>query len=825
MDTGIDADTASEIERLVGAMTLDEKTSLTAGATMWYLPPVARLGIPALKVSDGPSGVRGDSLIGRRSLAVPCGTAVGSTWNPDLVRQLGDVLAAEARSKNVHVLLGPTVCIVRTPLAGRTFESFSEDPLLTARIAGAYVEGVQAGGVACCIKHFACNDQEHERMTISAEVDERTLREIHLVAFEHAVQEAGVWSVMTAYNKVNGVYCGEQPELINGVLRGEWGFDGLVVSDWFGTHSTVAAAEAGLDLEMPGPSAWLGPTLAAAVRDGQVDESVVDGQVRHLLRLLGRVGILGGSTVPDEAEVDDPGRRAVARRVATEGTVLLVNDGLLPLDVASVGRVAVIGPNAGQLAMGGGSSEVTPHRRRRVDEALAERLPGAVITSEIGCRIDRGVPAIDLRLLSDETLRIDYFDNAALEGAPVATDAAHTARVLWIGPPQPGLRVGACSMRLSATFTPDVSGAWQLGLESAGRSVLRLDDAVVVDNTDPVRGSSFYGAGSEPVEVTVDLVAGHAYDLTVEIWPRSSSSPIMGARIEASPPDTGDEFERAVAAAAEADVAVVVVGSNGQWESEGHDRPDLALPGRQRELVEAVLEVNPRTVVVVNAGSPVEMPWASRAGAVLMTWYPGEEGADALADMLIGVAEPSGRLPVTFPASAEDGPAGLGVEGDRYPGIEGKVVYGEGVLVGYRFYETTRLAPLFPFGFGLSYGDMALEDVRTDGGRDGEGIEVQVTVVNNGGRRGTEVVQVYVRAPESLVRRPDRELVAFAKVTVDAGGSETVRLPLSAAAFRYWDVEAHAWRSDPGRYELLVGRSCHDIWASTEVMWEGTPAS
>ena len=531
------------------------------------------------------------------------------------------------------------------------------------------------------------------------------------------------------------------------------------------------------------------------------------------------MGILGGSTVPDELEIDDAGRRAVARRVATEGTVLLVNDGVLPLDVGRVASVAVIGPNAGQLAMGGGSSEVTPHRRRRVDEALAERLPGAVITSEVGCRIDRGVPAIDLRLLSEETLRVDYFDNAALEGAPTATEAAHTARVLWIGPPQPGLAVGAYSVRLSSTFTPDVSGAWQLGLESAGRAVLRLNGAVVVDNTEPVRGSSFYGAGSEPVEVTVDLSAGHSYDLTVEIWPRSASSPIMGARIGASPPDTGDEFERAVRAAAEADVAVVVVGSNGQWESEGHDRPDLSLPGRQRELVEAVLEANPRTVVVVNAGSPVDMPWASRAGAVLMTWYPGEEGADALADMLVGTADPSGRLPVTFPARAEDGPAGLGVEGDRYPGIEGKVVYGEGTLVGYRFYETARLAPLFPFGFGLSYGDMGLEDVMVDGA--GGGIVVQVTVVNNGARQGTEVVQVYVRAPESLVRRPDRELVGFAKVTVGAGGRETVRVTLGAAAFRYWDVDTHAWRADPGRYELLVGKSSHDIWASTEVIWEG----
>ncbi len=812
-----------EIERLIGAMTLEEKASLTAGASMWYLPPIERLGIPALKMSDGPSGVRGDSLLGRRSLSVPCGMAIGSTWNPDLVHDLGDVLAAEARSKGVHVLLGPTVCIVRTPLAGRTFESFSEDPLLTARIAVAYVGGVQAGGVACCIKHFACNDQEHDRMTISAEVEERPLREIHLVAFEQAVREAGVWSLMTAYNKVNGVYCSEQTELIDGVLRSEWGFDGLVVSDWFGTHATAAAAQAGLDLEMPGPSAWLGPTLAAAVRDDFVDESVVDGQVRNVLRLMGRVGILGGTTatVAGEREEDDPGRRAVAHRVAVEGTVLLVNDGLLPLDPAGVSSVAVIGSNASQLAMGGGSSEVTPYRRRRVADALAERLPGASVFSEVGCRIDRGTAPIDLRLLTDESLRVDYFENPELAGDPVATETAHTARVLWIGPPQPGLAVGRFSVRISTTFTPDVPGAWQLGLESAGRAVLRLDGEIVIDNSEPVRGQSFYGAGSAPVDVTIDLTAGRSYELVVEVWPRSSSSPILGARIGASPPDTGDEFERAVRAAADADVAVVVVGSNGQWESEGHDRPDLSLPGRQRELVEAVLEVNPRTVVVVNSGSPVEMPWADRAAAVLMTWYPGEEGADALADMVVGLAEPSGRLPVTFPARVEDGPAGLGLEGDRYPGIEGKVVYGEGVLVGYRFYETTRLAPLFPFGFGLSYGDIVFDSVLVD--EDGSG--VTVTLANNGTRRGTEVVQVYVRAPESLVRRPDRELVGFAKVAVDPGGRETVRVELGAAAFRYWDVDTHAWRSDPGRYEVLVGASSRDIRSSVEVMWGDLPST
>ncbi len=816
-----DSGREAELDRLVGAMTLDEKCSLTAGANLWYLPPVERLGIGTLKVSDGPSGVRGDSLIGRRSLSLPCGMAVGSTWNPELAGRLGEVLAAEARSKGVHVLLGPTVCIPRTPLAGRTFESFSEDPLLTARIAVAYVQGVQGGGVACCIKHYACNDQEHERMTISAEVSERALREIHLVAFEQAVREAGVWSVMTAYNKVNGVYCGEQPDLIGGILREEWGFDGVVMSDWFGTHSTAPAALAGLDLEMPGPPAWLGPPLAAAVREGLVDEDVVDVQVRHVLGLMERVGILGRSTSPDELEEDDLDRRAVAREVAAEGTVLLVNDGLLPLDPAAVASLAVIGPNADQLAMGGGSSEVTPHRRRSMADALAERVPGAVVASEVGCRIGRGLPPIDMRLVGAGFM-VEYFDSAeppTTSSAPVEAELAHTARIMWIGPPRPGLEGGACAVRIRGSFTPDVSGAWRLGLESAGRSLLRLDGDVLVDNTEPSRGPGFYGAGSEPVEVTVDLTAGHTYELAVDVWPRTTSSPILGARIGASPPDIGDEFERAVRAAAEADVSVVVVGSNGEWESEGHDRPDLSLPGRQRELVEAVLDANPRTIVVVNAGSPVEMPWAPRAGAVLMAWYPGEEGADALADIMTGATEPTGRLPITFPARVEDGPAGLGVEGERYPGVEGRVVYGEEVLVGYRFFETARLAPLFPFGHGLSFGDVVFDEVTVTPER------VAVRLVNEGTRRGTEVVQVYVRALEPRVRRPDRELVGFVKVALGAGQRETVEVDLGAAAYRYWDVGTHGWRSDPGRYEVLVGTSSRDIRSSAEVVWGGEPAT
>jgi beta-glucosidase len=808
----LNAETEATIAALVAALTTEEKASLTAGVGLWYLPPVERLGIPALKVSDGPSGVRGDSLIGRRSLSLPCGMTIGSTWNPDLVGRLGSVLAAEARSKGVHVLLGPTVCIVRTPLAGRTFESFSEDPLLTARLAVAYIGGVQDGGVACCIKHFACNDQEHERMTISAEVDERTLREIHLPAFEAAVHQAGVWSVMTAYNRVNGSYCGEHPELIGSILRHEWAFDGLIMSDWFGTHSTVPAAEAGLDLEMPGPSAWFGPTLAAAVRSGEVAETRLDEKVRHLLRLMARVGILTGdpSAGEPEKEEDEPQRREVARRVVTEGTVLLHNNGLLPLDPSAVRRVAVIGPNAKQLEAGGGSSEVTPQRRRRLFDAVADRLPDATVVYEVGCRIDRDPPTIDLRLVSPASggtgFDLDYFDNPELAGDPVEGETAHVGRLTWVGTVGPELPAGSSSVRVRATFTPDVSGPWQWGLESAGRSVLRLDGEVVVDNTEPTRGRNFYGAGSALVQHEFVVEGGRPYRLEVDLWPRSAVSPILGVRIVAGPPEVADEFDRAVTAARQSDVAVVVVGSNGSWESEGFDRPDLALPGRQRQLVEAVIAANPRTVVVVNAGSPVELPWAARAGAVLVTWYPGEEGADAIADMLIGVTEPSGRLPVSFPSRIEDTPAY-----SHYPGDEGKVVYGEGIFVGYRHYETVGVAPQFPFGHGLSYTTFAFGQpalTRTTGGH-----SLTIDLTNTGGRPGSQVVQVYARADEPTVARPDRVLVAFAKVELDAGEHRTVTLDVEDRALARWDVDRHDWVADPGRYTLLIGSSSRQIHA------------
>ena len=669
---------AAEVERLVETLSLDEKCSLTAGANLWYLPPVERLGVGALKVSDGPSGVRGDSLIGRRSLSLPCGMAVGATWNPALVRRLGEVLAAEARSKGVHVLLGPTVCIPRTPLAGRTFESFSEDPLLTARLAVAYVRGVQSGGVGCCIKHYACNDQEHERMTISAEVPERALREIHLVAFEAAVREAGVWSVMTAYNKVNGTYCGEQPDLINGILRGRVGFRraghvGLVRDPFDGPGRAGRprprdAGPPGLVRARPWP-----PPCAT----GLIDETVVDDQMRHVLRLMRRVGVLDATRPApgeerEEREEDDPGRRAVAREVAAEGTVLLVNDGLLPLGPAAVSTVAVIGPNAGQLAMGGGSSEVTPYRRRSVADALAERLPGATIRSEVGCRIDRGLPTLDLRLLNGEQFLVEYFDGAeALQSegrAAVAAEVAHTARIMWIGPPHPGLETGRCAVRIRGIFTPDVSGRWRLGLESAGCSVLRIDGALVVDNSEPERGEGFYGAGSRPVD------AEHAFEAGRSVRARGGRVAAVGLL----PHPGGTDRARRGRTRATSSSGPLPRPPRPTWRWSWWDRtgsgsrrgttgPTCRCRVASASWSRRSSAANPRTVVVVNAGSPVEMPWAERAGAVLMTWYPGEEGADALADIVVGTSEPTGRLPDHLPG-ARGGRADRGVARRATPG-------------------------------------------------------------------------------------------------------------------------------------------------------------
>ena len=795
--------TATErVAQLLEQLTVDERAKLSAGEDAWHLPAIPSAGIGRLKMSDGPSGVRGESFAIHRSLSFPCGTAVGSTWDVGLAGRYGAALAAEAKLKGVRVLLGPTVCIPRVALGGRTFESFSEDPLVTSRLTVAYVRGVQDNGVACCIKHFACNDQEWERFTVSAQVDERTLREIHLPAFEAAVREAKVWAVMSAYNRINGAFCDENEWLLSNLLKQEWGFDGVVISDWHGTHSTVAAANAGLDVEMPGPAQHLGAKLAAAVRAGDVAGDVLDDHCLRVLRLAERTGLLDSTTATAvEREEDDPRRRALARELAVSGIVLLRNQSMLPLDPA-VRRIAVIGPNAEHLIEGGGgSSMVAALRHTAFPDALRARLRDADVTYAEGCRVEQAARPLDSHLVP-EGFTVEYFANTEWSGEPVHTERRWSGFFVTFGAP-PGGRPGEpFSVRVRGRFAPDHAGPWELSLATVGRATVHIDGRLVLDHTTPEPGETFFGRGSTTTIARIDTELGAEHQLEVRYV--SELPGLSGFRIGARPVEVPGGIEDAAELARRSDAVVLVVGNHPDFETEGRDRPSLTLPGEQDELVRRVLDANPRTVVVVNAGAPVAMPWADRAAAVLMVWYPGEEGAAALADILTGAAEPGGRLPITFPQRMEDVTAW-----QTYPGAAGTVEYGEGVFVGYRQFDTAGTEPAFCFGHGLGYTTFEYGEPRLD--VRGDDVTVTLTVSNTGPRRGSEVVQLYVANGASPVLRPEQELRAFTKVTLDAGARRDVVLRLDARAFSYWDTDAADWVAPAGRYELRIGASSRDI--------------
>jgi beta-glucosidase len=810
------------IERLVAELTLEEKVSLLGGLDMWHSPGVPRLGIPALKVTDGPSGARGGSFSeGPSAACFPCGTALAATWHPELVARVGEALGQEARSKGAHVLLAPTVNIHRSPLGGRNFECYSEDPHLAARIAVAFVRGVQSQGVGTSIKHFVCNDSEFERHTISSEVDERALREIYLVPFEAAVEEADPWSVMAAYNRLNGTYCAEHERLLGDILRGEWGFEGFVVSDWFGTRSTADAVTAGLDLEMPGPPRFMGEKLLTAVQAGDVAESVVDAAVRRALRARLRAGAFESPEEPPERAIDLPEHRRVARAAAAEAIVLLKNEGnALPLDASALESLAVIGPNADAAHIqGGGSARVPPHYAVTPLEGIRERAGGSVeVRFELGCTSHRSLPALDARHVTpgagegERGLRVEYFNNLDLSGEPALVKVSRQAEFYWLGAFAAGVDPRKFSARVRGTFTAPEAGAYTFGLTSAGLSRLFVDGRQVVDNwTSQSPGESFFGAGSAEVSGAVELERGQSCELCIE-YARRNAPVMAGLKVGCLPPVPDDALERAVARAASCDAAVVVVGLNAEWETEGRDRLDMELPSRQAELIERVAAANPNTIVVVNAGAPVRMDWIDAVPAALQLWYPGQECGNALADVLFGDVNPSGKLPQTFPKRLEDTPAYR-----YYPGENGKVVYGEGVFVGYRHYDARGIEPRFPFGHGLSYTRFDYADLRVSPLEAGPGdpIELAVDVANAGSRAGQEVVQLYVRDVEASVSRPERELRGFAKLELQPGERRTLRFALEPRALSFWDPARAQWVAEPGEFEVLVGSSSRDIRART----------
>src|SRR2546421_9156246 len=812
-----------DVEDLLGQMTLQEKVAMLAGTNDWYTVPVERLGIPSLKTTDGPNGARGAGGFtgGVKAACFPAEISLASTWNTDLVERVAQALAREAKMKGAQVLLAPTVNIQRSPLGGRNFECFSEDPFLSARLAVAYITGLQQEGVGASIKHYVCNDEEFERFSISSEVRERALREIYLMPFHAAVREAHPWTIMAAYNLVNGTAASENPYLLTEILRHEWGFDGVVMSDWFfSVKSTAASVNAGLDLEMPSPR-WRGQKLLEAVERGEVAEATIDSSVRRLLQLLAKAGLFEFTEQGPEQALDLPEHRALIREAGAEGIVLLKNErNLLPLQPEHFTSLARIGPNAkvAQI-MGGGSAQVNVHYAVSPFDGIMARVGDHVIVHyEQGCTNYKLLPLLDSDLLlagmqgTEHGIAVEFFNTPDFTGTPVHREIQPKSELSWFGQMPAGVNPQQFSLRATGRIFPRESGDYTFGLISIGRSRLFIDGQQVIEKwTEQTSGGDFIGMGGSEAHATVTLEAGHAYLLTLELS-KSEAVPLGAVRLGCHPPVPADTIERAVAAAVASDVAIVFVGFGGDWQSEGFDRPNMDLPGKQDALVEQVAAANPRTIVVLNTGSPVTMPWLEQVPAVVQAWYPGQECGHAIADVFFGDTNPSGKLPQTFPQRLEDTPTYLDV-----PGENGKIYYGEGLFVGHRYYEKRKIAPLFPFGFGLSYTTFSYSSLSLSAqeiGPDDTLLGIEVDITNTGPRAGKEIVQVYVRDSQASLQRPEKELKAFAKIQLEPGERKTAKLSLARDALAYYDDSTHTWVAEAGEFEVLVGASSQDIRAT-----------
>jgi len=810
------------IEELLVQMTLQEKVALLAGTHDWYTVPVERLGIPSLKMTDGPNGARGAGgfTSGVKAACFPAEISLASTWNIDLLERVGQALAREVHMKGAQVLLAPTVNIQRSPLGGRNFECFSEDPYLSARLAVAYITGLQRAGVGASIKHYVCNDEEFERFSISSEVRERALREIYLLPFQAAVHEIQPWTIMAAYNLVNGIAASENSYLLTQILRQEWGFDGVVVSDWFfSVKSTAAAVNVGLDLEMPSPR-WRGEKLLEAVTLGEVAEATIDISVRRLLQLLAKAGLFEHREEVPEQAIDLPEHRTLIREAASEGIVLLKNErNLLPLQREHVTSLAIIGPNAkvAQI-MGGGSAQVNAHYAITPFDGIMARIGDHVsVRYEQGCTNYKLLPLLESELLlagtegTEHGLAIELFNTLDLSGALAHKEIQPKSELSWFGQMPVGVNPQQFSLRAISRFTPQETGTHTFGLISIGRSRLSIDGQPVIENwTEQTSSGDFLGMGGKEKQATVTLEAGRAYLLMLELS-KSADVPLGAVHLGCLPPMPADAIERAVAVASASDVAIVCVGFGGEWQSEGFDRPNMDLPGKQDALVEQIAAANPHTIVVLNTGSPITMPWLEQVEAVMQAWYPGQECGNAIADVLFGDSNPSGKLPQTFPVRLEDTPAYL-----NFPGENGKVHYGEGLFVGYRYYDAKKIAPLFPFGFGLSYTTFAYSSLSLSTQQIGpdDTCSVSVDITNTGQRAGKEIVQVYVRDQQASLQRPEKELKAFAKVQLKPGERKTVTLSIGRDALAYYDDLAREWVAEAGEFEVLVGASSQDIRAT-----------
>lgn len=789
------------VNDLLARMTLEEKIDQLSG-TGFDTKENKRLGIPVLRMSDGPVGVRFG-----RATAFPSAVGIAATWNTELTNKIGSVIAKEAKAKGRNYLLGPCVNIHRHPLGGRNFESYGEDPFLAARLAVEYVNGIQSQGILASIKHFACNNQEWERHRVDVLIDERALREIYLPAFKAAVVEAGVWTVMAAYNLIRGEHCSESKHLLTDILKEEWGFDGFVVSDWDSTYSTAKAAVSGLDLEMPFGK-FFGDTLLNAVKTGEVNETVIDDKIKRLMRVRFKAGLFDRPETVDETVVNHDDHKQLALEAARESIVLLKNkNNLLPLDKSKLKSIAVLGPNAAHARIGGGgSSKVTPFYAISPMDGLKKALGNNVnIKYAYGTAVKGDIQPLSPEYMTpsntsqgENGLWAEYFPNLEFKGKPVLTRCDKEINFNWgYDSPHPALhRVddkNLFSIRWTGKLLPPKTGSYHLRFINNDGIRVYVNGKILVDNWK--KNLLKFNGGS------IELTGGKTYDIKIEYFFDGGISIVkFGWEIPGQ-----NSIAEAVTLAKESDVAIVFAGLSARFESESSDRRQLELP-HQDTLIKAVAAANPNTVVVMETGTPVQMdPWIDDVAAVVQAWYPGQEGGNAIADILLGNVNPSGKLPVSFIKSQKDSPAFKGYKDKNL-----KSHYSEGIFVGYRYLDKHKIEPLFPFGHGLSYTQFVYSGLTVEPLKDGA-YAVNADIENTGKVKGAEVVQVYVKDMECSVQRPEKELKGFSKVLLEPGEKQTVRITLNRDAFAFYSTQQNKWVVEPGEFEIQVGGSSRDI--------------
>jgi len=785
----------ARVDELLGKMTLEEKIDLLSGRRGFYTAAIERLGIPAMKMADGPMGVRNYGP----STAFPAGVGLAATWDTEMTRKIGVAMGQDARARGVNILLAPAVNINRVPVNGRNFEYFGEDPYLAGQAAVGFIQGVQSQGVIATVKHFALNNQEYQRNTISSEVDERTIQEIYLPAFKAAVQQGKVWAVMCSYNKINGIYASANEMLETEILKKDWGFRGMVMSDWGAAHDGIADALAGLDLEMPSGKFMNRETLVPAVKSGQVPESVIDDKVRRILRAAISMGFFDRAADTVGAPLYSGESSRVALEGARESIVLLKNSNhTLPLDRKEIHSIAVFGPNAHPAVdVGGGSARVVPFRDMSVMNALAGtglRVDYAPFATQ-EARSVAGRSQFEADEGGAAGLNGEYFASADFSGTPLLKRRDRQITFARFNDVFTQSTAGGYSVRWNGFVAPGESGEYVFLIRVTSGVRLTVDGKTVVDAWDNKSQTDF--------NATVRLEKNRAAPVRLEIHGTGAAGGGGGIQFgwELKPTNT---FPVESALAAKDDAAVVCIGFNADTESEGFDRT-FELPAGQRELISAIARANKRTIVVINSGGGVEMsPWVDSAGAVLEAWYTGQESGTAIAEIIFGTVNPSGKLPSSFERNSGDSAADA-----NYPGSEGKVFYKEGIFVGYRGFDRSEVKPLFPFGYGLSYTTFAYDGLRVD--KDGANFHVRFSVRNTGTRIGAEVAEVYVQPVNPKVERPVKELKGFARVELLMGTGKNVSVNLDRPAFAYYDVVTHAWKVDSGEYKILVGSSSTDI--------------